>query len=526
MSYAERVVSPLKGGVDARLGLKTCIVGPNGAGKTAISQALKLALLGYVDDHEGKDGVSVTAAIAHLFSPDTQLLFSEVIMSDDAKFRWESSRKKGGGFTKAKTTQPYEVAFPFLELQKLMSGDQKAVRSWLEARAGGALTPDEMVGLVPPVQRADARHALGLFSERSPVDLAARLKKEASTLRRNATKQEKTIDSIVEGVATPLTDDEVKALREEQNALRVELAGGVSSVQHEQTQVRVDHLAGELVRLQGQIDAIAEGSEADRETAKLLRAAYSMSLKHLQEFGDGNCVVCRRGEADIKAALDHWGGLQQQYERLGARAELQALYDAGYSQIQLLAAQLKDAKVIDVAGLSQRIADIQGKLSANDVSGQAWKQAEAARKEVQSSRAVADTYTALARTWEKEGRTRLEQQKKSFEQGVSRYLPGQEAFRVSLASGRVGLLRGDDVHTSLSGAELSRVFMAILAFEGEGGSTPTIIEPEDRGWDPDTLAGVMKALTPCEHQVILMSTTLPTGADEGGIEGWTLILLP
>ena len=67
MIYAKRVKSPLKGGVDVELGPRTLLVGPNGAGKTAVLQALKLGTRGYVDDQEGKDGVSTTAAIARLF---------------------------------------------------------------------------------------------------------------------------------------------------------------------------------------------------------------------------------------------------------------------------------------------------------------------------------------------------------------------------------------------------------------------------------------------------------------------------
>jgi len=86
---------------------------------------------------------------------------------------------------------------------------------------------------------------------------------------------------------------------------------------------------------------------------------------------------------------------------------------------------------------------------------------------------------------------------------------------VDLDAGRVGLKRGDVAHTSLSGAELSRVLLAVLSAEESEGSTPSILEPEDRGWDPDTLSDVMTALTDSPDQVILMSTVLPARSPEG-----------
>ena len=82
------------------------------------------------------------------------------------------------------------------------------------------------------------------------------------------------------------------------------------------------------------------------------------------------------------------------------------------------------------------------------------------------------------------------------------------------------MLCGDVIHTSLSGAEMARVLLAVLSAErDESSSTPSILEPDDRGWDPDTLASVMTALTDSPDQVILMSTVVPARTPEG----WRII---
>jgi hypothetical protein len=57
-----------------------------------------------------------------------------------------------------------------------------------------------------------------------------------------------------------------------------------------------------------------------------------------------------------------------------------------------------------------------------------------------------------------------------------------------------------------------------LASTQEDGSTPCVLIPKDRGWDRDTLEGVMKALSDSPVQVIIMSTVKPEP-----VEGWTMV---
>ena len=145
------------------------------------------------------------------------------------------------------------------------------------------------------------------------------------------------------------------------------------------------------------------------------------------------------------------------------------------------------------------------------------------RKEVASARAVADTCTALARTWAEGGEDLITRRKEEFERQVSLWLPEGELFSVDLKAARVGIAQActpDEVRTALSGAEMVRILLAVLSSEGpEEDSTPFILIPEDRGWDPDTLSRVMESLADAPHQVILMSTVSPTHT----AEGWTVV---
>lgn len=524
MKFAKRVRSPLKGGVDVELAEKTLLWGRNGGGKTAVLQALKLGTRGYVDDQEGKDGVSGTAAIARLF-PNGGDLSAEVEMSDGTTFSWKSERKKRGGFTKPKPepkNKPYEVHFPFQAVKALLSGDDKKIRAWLEQKVGCNLSEEDLLALLPPAQQDEARKALSIFPERAPTDLAGRLKNEARTLRAASTRKEKTIDALVEGIPLPLSKQEREELATEKERLWGEASkpGIMSPQDHGALRATIEELAEALEAVQLQIDALPESQEGEEETLLTAQASKALISAHLEKLGDEVCYVCLRKDADIKGAYDRWDSVLAGLGEAGSRRRLQAQYDRGLGEAKTLAARYNDAEVADVSDLMQGHSTLASTLAADGANRKVWRQADALKQEVAGSRASADIFSSLAKTWGKSGKDLLERRKKDFEDLVTCWLPEGEVFSVDLTAGRVGLLVDGVVRTSLSGAEMSRVLLAVLSAEQEDeGSTPSILEPEDRGWDPDTLADVMAALTAAPDQVILMSTVLPSR----NVEGWRVI---
>jgi hypothetical protein len=518
MIYAKKVKSPLKGGVDVELGPKTVLFGKNGAGKTAILQALKLGTRGYVDDQEGKAGVSATASIARLFPPDTDLTVS-VEMSDGTEFSWDA-KPRGKGFTKPKATskeRPYKVEFPFHTVKALLSGDDKKIRAWLEHRTGNSLSTADLLKMLPPTQQDAAKAALKRFDERSPVELATALKAEARNLRAAATRTEKTIDGLVVGIPLPLSGAEVREKEERRDSLwsQAHAPGLMSPENHTALRGTIGELAEALEAVKAQINELPEPQEGEEETHRVAAQGHALAKEHLSYLGRDICYVCLRKDADVQGAFDRWAEVLSGLQAAGSRKRLQDQYDRGLAEVTRLAAQYKAATVVDSAPVMEEHSALVAQLTTHKANKRIWQQAEGLRKEVASSRATADTCTSLARTWEKEGKELLLQRKKTFEDSVSKWLPEGEVFVVDLDAGRVGLKRGDVAHTSLSGAELSRVLLAVLSAEESEGSTPSILEPEDRGWDPDTLSDVMTALTDSPDQVILMSTVLPARSPEG-----------
>jgi len=354
------------------------------------------------------------------------------------------------------------------------------------------------------------------------VDLANDLKSEARNMRAAATRQEKTIDVLVEGVPLPLSPDDEKELRARMAELwdAAHTSNGVSEEQRDKLTKTIHQMAAQLDAMTTQIAQLPEATEEQRASSRLVVAGHSLSKSHLETFGDDFCQVCQRAEASIQPVFEQWSGLMGTIEASASRSRLQAQYDSGKRQVEQLVAQFKQIEVVDFTGLMNEHGLLSARLGAHDSSKRAWRQAEALRREVQSDRVAATAFADLGKTWLTEGTLLLEQRQSSFENKVTKWIAGGEEFAVDLKAGRVGIRRGDEVHTSLSGGELSKVLLAVLsAEEEERSSTPSILEPEDRGWDPDTLVDVMTALSGAPDQVILMSTVLPSRAPEG----WTIL---
>ena len=520
MIYAKRVRSPLKGGVDVELGEKVVLWGRNGGGKTAVLQALKLGTKGYVDDQEGQDGVSGTPAIARLF-PKGADLEASVEMSDGTEFSWKATRKKTG-FTKPKMVQPYDVRFPFHAVKALLSGDDKKIRAWLEKKVGNSLSEEDLLNMLPPAQHDEAKKALGIFTERSPTELAAKLKAEARNLRASSTRKEKTADQIVEGIPLPLSKEQREELASEKAMLweKANAANTMSPQEHSSLRERIGGLAEALEAVEDQISSLPEPQKGEEETLLTAEKARNLAESHLVTFGHDVCYVCLRGEADVRASYDKWDNVIGELGASRSRQRLQTQYDRGFSEAESLAERYKSANVVDVAAYMAEHSQVAAVLLSDDTNRRVWQQAETVRAEIAGSRASADIFSSLGKTWEKKGQEMLERRKQEFEDKVTAWLPEGEVFQVDLKAGRVGLLVDGEVRTSLSGAESSRLLLAVLTAEApENGSTPCVLEPEDRGWDPDTLADVMTALADAPDQVVLMSTVLPSK----DIEGWKII---
>lgn len=527
MRYVERVRSPLKGGVDVVLAPKTLLLGPNGSGKTAILQALKLGVAGFVDEHEGRDGVKDTGAISRLFTPGHDLT-AEVKLSDGTTQTWEVKAKKTGFSRPSFTTTDSQgndlghllhVRFPYRELKDLMASDERKLRVWIEGKAGTTLSEEALLSLLPSVQHQEAKKVLREFTERSPVELAASLKKQATASRTAATRNEKTIESMVQNLVLPLESADRERLEARKAELDEQLrsANSTTPAQHQLMCKRLGDKAEIVAALREKLASLPEPTAEDGALFVAAQSGAQLTQLHLTHFGSDVCHVCLRDGADVTAAHSRWQKLLARLAAVNDRTALQRQLAQEEETLVSLVETYKNAHVSDVSALVEERSRAASALNLDQQNKRVWQQVESLRQEVRVDRAMADLWVSLARTWEEEGAKMIRTRKAEFEKQVSAWLPQGERFLVDATSGRVGLghvLSPSQIWTSLSGAETVKVFLAMLAAEADS-STLSVLEHDDISWDPNTLENVMLALTNAPTQVILMSAVPPSRIPEG-----------
>jgi energy-coupling factor transporter ATP-binding protein EcfA2 len=537
------VTSPLKGGVDYNIGEKTLLVGPNGSGKTSVLQAIKLATQGFVDDQDGSDDVKQTAAIARLFPPGVDLS-SVVVFSNGAKSCWSSVRKGG---KKPSFTRPVmgtvegpggeaapAVVFPFQEFKGLLSSSAQAVRSWMEARVVGKWTHDMLIDLLPPNLHDRGRALLRYQEPSSPLALALHFKRMARSTRMGATKREKVAAQLVEGAQLPLTARDVEEYQLAVSSLEAEItkhmqSGAVDPKTHEVLKLAGAKLEKEVEKQREALQVMkSNASEADpiaqaAPTLVRLIKEHTAVITYLGASPMEDCYLCLRSGGNIMRAMEKWSALVPKGDEPTAEQVKHAVAKLATTLEQLQRAKVRASMpVVDLTSQRDELRRLSELLGANKAVEQVWSNAEAVTRQVAFDRSHADEMTSVADVWEKQGNLLLLRSMVEYEAGVSAFLPEGESFKFDQTSGRF-LLCGDGLErSSLSGAEMVRLLLALMAFEhgSSGDSTLYVLDAEDRGWDPDTLSSVMKAIAPVPAQVILMSTVRPASIAP---ESWTII---
>lgn len=520
MNYIKRVKSTMKQGCDVELGPKTLLVGPNGSGKSTVAQSAELATRGTVSDFEGRDQVKLHTSLARLFAAGSSMEV-EVTLSNDDVCSWKmEAKKRGGGFKKPKTEIGAQVRWPLQELQEILTGSENRVASWLETMVLGDLTEADLLRAMPPELRDDTKQ---LMKGGKPdfMELAKKAKDQARTLRANATRTEKTVESMVQGVAPPLLDEEREKLRAELEGLKPK-PGEVTQEQYDLMETSIGSLVERYVEAQNELKSTPEVDPQIRLAVQKVGAARNLIQQHITTFGaDQCCWVCgstnvvpnQRSERLDRAAE----ALAPQIAIADNRSRLEQTLSSVEQQLRHKVAEREAVKGIAENHQAERDA-ILAKLAADDAARQTWRNAEAQRTQTELDRKKAARLSKISKALSKAGKELLESSKESFSQGVSVFLPGDETVDVDLAAGRVGLLRDGELHTALSGAEWTRVLVALAAYWTRDSSTPCVLAPADRAWDSDTLGEVMAALSDAPCQVIIMSTVEPAAS----VEGWTI----
>ena len=252
--------------------------------------------------------------------------------------------------------------------------------------------------------------------------------------------------------------------------------------------------------------------------------AGNLIQQHTLTFGQTECWVCgseQKGAVENQAArlTKAMGTLAPQVAESTHRQALENEVTTRENDLQYRAEAFKKLKIAEVGDDGARRAIMQ-QLATDDAARRTWRNADAARREAEQLRSQADLLTLAGNALEKAGKQLLEGRKQTFEDTVSSFLPTGERIGVDLESARFGLMRNGEIHSALSGAEWSRVLLALAVAQEQNTTTPCVLVPEDRGFDAATLTKIMEALSTAPVQIILMSTVTPDP-----VEGWTLVQL-
>ena len=120
----------------------------------------------------------------------------------------------------------------------------------------------------------------------------------------------------------------------------------------------------------------------------------------------------------------------------------------------------------------------------------------------------------------------LERARTDFVKKVQSYLPVEDGFDLVLSENgkdvcKFGFVREGNLHTALSGAEWARLTLALAAaVTSDDDADLSVLTPEDRAFDAETLAAVMRGLSNAPGQVLLCSPVAPAGRAP---KGWTVI---
>lgn len=552
--YIQHVKSNLKRGVDATLGKRTIITGPNGSGKTSIQNAIELALTGSASDVEGRAVVRKGDMLAKL-GPPGEGVTTVATMEDGRAARWSiTPNRKGGYFEPAhQPLSGVRVVFPVQEVREVLTGSPDALRIWLMSRVGANATlQDVLNGLA-------AKH-VGLYKDRSgrvrrvgltEVDVLLAAIDSAYTEARALAAEAKAAKSVVEAMSgglgsEPYAEDIQKAQAASEEAMRAlqeaqsrptSTALPVILAKLAESTIAYHRAAEELTQLRRNAPPL----HPQEQQLVSLRRDIAAVCRATVQLGGKSCIACGApATQDIAARADKMEKENAQgliaVEMHKRIASLQAVVDAERGKVQE-ARQAEQEALRASSGvaapnwdaLNAAVDRTRTALVTLQNSQRQWRTLRASKDQAQRALDTAQTLKAFAEDAESVVETLLQRAAATFEAAVQSHLPPTDVFRIQLLDGkkavcRVGLVRGEMLHSALSGAEWARLTLALgCATFRPGEDTLAIFIPEERAFDPDTLASVMHALDDAPGQVILQSPVPPN--PERAPSGWAHIKL-
>ena len=543
-----KVTSNLKLGCDVVIGDKTVIVGPNGSGKSTIVNAIELALTGRASDIAGRTEVAREADLLSLAPAGAKQVYAEVEFDggETARYAAEGTTAKA---KKAVVARPDfvvpEAALPLRTLREALLGSATTARKYLLSKVSGGTDRSDVRALLPePVTGLWDKVISTVHADVPTADALVAVLEEAGKRQRAAGEEAKTARGaaklVGDGYAVPPSESEIKAAKEAVKKTREVYADAEAAesivARREEAAAKIEKAsqrAQDAAAAFGAAKAVLDATPQPEDSHLLDCLATVMA----HSIARGSCLPCG-GETDAVSPrlADVRAMLAESSEAVAAfdaaeRAVGKTKSEAERALAALEAAEADAAALAEMAaGEAIPVADAEAAL---DAAQKKLADLTAARDNwaiVQRSEATALDAERRASEWKnlKEACETvvgivLDKAIRLFVADVQARLPATDVFDLRLRDGerevvQFGLVRDDVLHTALSGAEWARVTLAMA-----DACTPlddfAVLIPEERAFDPKTLASVLKALTDSRHQVVIASPVAPKPVPKG----WTVI---
>lgn len=540
---------------EIELGEKTLIVGANGKGKSRVVNAVELALTGRASDLAGKTDVAREADLLALAPGRNANLYSEATLSSGEVVTFGVEYVGAGKTRKADHDVPVwfpkEELLPVRAVREAMVGSADAAcrqfLSWAGAGSGRVVTDMLSPSLLPAYTRLAALNA---GADLTGLESAARKKK----LEANASVKalENALSSAGSSQAAPDDADIAAAQQASQDARAVMVKAQAAQMRAnaaQRTSLLVQQVA-ELEAAQAEADAVhAQWGEyvaslPRPETGTALAEHLLQLLDHAAKHKYDDCLMCDGTPGAAFFADRH----TQVNEAIGARMKRASDYAAAEANLRMAHTQANtvasklfyvrkaleaaaeptdESDAPDYASAAAAYDAAENKLRQLQTAKASWQSYRGIMVQLDAARADAATWKSLEDALGQAGRILLTDALSAFKTKVQSFLPATDVFGMTLSEGarevfQAGFTRDGVLHTALSGAEWARLTLAMASAILPAQSKLAVITPEERAFDPKTLAAVMKSLANAPGQVIITSPVAPSGKVPAG---WTVVEL-
>ena len=537
--YVEHVSSNIKKGCDHKLGPKTLIVGANGKGKTTIINALELALCSQVTDLLGKEIVKRPADLIQL--THDKRIWSACKLSDGRTVEVESKRTKTGA-SRLKKQGSLNAVMPYLEVKGHLTGSPQVARSYLmDSQIGNAVTHEEVRDRLSEEHQGRYEKSSRRYKStgRNPLTVLKQVIEDSKVALRTLQEEKRTltraIDHLGSGMNPEPTQKKVDAakkdLEDAQRALH-EAPRGKTKEQIDQLRERCKQEIQQLQLLEEKLKDIPVGSFTDQDLKIVeVRTQLLETLEMHQDLESSNCLICGTERAvsyfeDRKLRLlAQTGKLIELYKNSQEASKVQTDIVVKRTKIEDLIRELKDAEAnqttVSFDALQSAINIAQEKYMSLRSTQSNWKRLRSDRHTLHEVENQIKEMSAYNKILTELSTQLLDNAKSNFVEAVQKYLPETFNFGLNILENRceIGFQNGKGLNTALSGAEWVSMILALSAAFSTKGKDLSVITPEERAYDPVTLAAIMKSLQKSESQVILTSTVMPSEVPDG----WTVV---